>query len=109
MSRSVFEVTYSCGFQELKNRFEGILAQNGYHPYKYEGENVWKKGVGVATAMMYIKIDYNVGAAAIQGWIMVGLGSAEMLEQALDGVAGVIPKKACRKVIDRLIQAAESP
>ena len=108
MSRSVFQVSYSCGFQELKNRFESILQSNGYRPYEFEGEHVWKKGTGVATAMMYIKLEYNVGTAAIQGWIMVGLGSAEMLEQALDGVAGVIPKKACRKVIDRLIQAAES-
>ncbi len=106
MARSIYQVPYHCGFLELKRRLEEILMSNGYRTYQYEGENIWKKGTGALTAMMYIKVEYDQNMVAFQGWVMPGLGSAEIAEMALDGALGVIPKKACQKVIDQLIQAA---
>ncbi len=108
MARSIYQVSYRCGFAELRRRLEEVLTRNGYHPYRYEGENIWKKGTGAMTAMMYIKVDYDQTMVAFQGWVMPGLGSADIAEMGLDGTLGVIPKKACRKVIEQLIAAASA-
>lgn len=108
MARSIYQVSYRCGFPELRRRLEEVLMSSGYRPYLYEGENIWKKGTGAMTAMMYIKIEYDQTMVAFQGWVMPGLGSAEIAEMGLDGALGVIPKKACQKVIDQLIAAASA-
>ena len=106
MARSFYQVEYHTSYAELKDRLESVLTANGYHPYVYnKAENVWKKGTGALTAMMYIKIEYDVGKVTIQGWSCAGLGSVELNELALSGFVGAIPKKMCRGVIEQMIRA----
>ena len=105
MARSYYQIEYTTSYAELKNRLESVLVANNYHPYVYnKAENVWKKGTGMMTAMMFIKIEYDVGKVTIQGWNCAGLGSLEMNEMALSGFVGAIPKKMCRTDIEAMIR-----
>lgn len=82
-----------------------ILSQNGFKPNEYKGESVYKKGVGLATAMQYVKLEPTADSLYVQGWVVMGIGDIGINEMDLDGVVGALPKKSLKKVLDK-IQAA---
>lgn len=65
MPRTTIQVEYDLAHQEANKRIESILSARGFKPVDYNGESVWKKGVGALTAMQYVKIEYSLGGAAI--------------------------------------------
>lgn len=83
---------------------EGILVENGYEYINRKGELVWKKGTGMMTAMQYMKVVPLADALWVQGWVQVGMGDAGLSDMCLDGIAGSIPKKMVRNLIDKIGQ-----
>lgn len=56
MARSSFSIDYDCNFSQAQQKVESILVQHNFQPKQLKtGESVWKNGVGMATAMKFIK------------------------------------------------------
>lgn len=98
MSRSCFSFHYS-SFDRTKTIIESELVKNGYKYKNENGENIWKCGSGILTAMKYIKIEFSgKQEVKIYGWIRPIAAS----EQNLDGIVAAIPKKQVLKVIKKI-------
>lgn len=103
MARTVIEIRSSCPFSEAQRRVEGILTAKGFHPTTLKtGENVWKNGTGLMTAMKFIKPEYAEGLVTLSAWIQAGIGSVGGKEMDLTGVVGAVPKKQLMKVLEEL-------
>lgn len=110
MSRSMYRTTLNCPVEEANSRIENLLRNRNYHVEQRVNETVWKEGVGLATAMHYIKIQYpSDREIQVSGWIQAGIGSATLNEINLHGsVLGVIPKKQVKRVLADIFAAVSS-
>ncbi len=98
MSRSCFTFHYT-SFEETKKLIVAELTNSGYKNKSENGENVWKNGSGMMTAMKYIKIEFSQNQEVkIYGWIRAIASS----EQNLDGIFAALPKKQVLKVIKKI-------
>lgn len=84
---------------------ENVLRANGFKLKDYKGESVWKKGIGMMTAMQYVKVTPYGNGLGVQAWVQAGVGDIGLKEMCLDGVVAVVPKKMLLKVIDKMRQA----
>lgn len=110
MARSMYRTTLNCPPQEAFGRLVGYFRSRGYAPSDYRGEMIWKEGIGMLTAMHYIKISLLPGDVfQISGWVMSGLGKAAIpAEMNLSGALGVIPKKQVQSVISGMLPIISS-
>ncbi len=98
MSRSCFSFNYT-SFEKTKSAIETELTNDGYTNKNENGENVWKCGMGMLTAMKYIKIEFSGNQEVkIYGWIRPIAAS----EQSLEGIVGALPKKQVLKIIEKI-------
>ncbi len=74
--------------------FEAVLEGRGFHRTDYRGESIWKKGIGMMTAMQYVRLRVRGNLLGVSAWVMIGVGSADFCEMPLTGVVAVIPKKS---------------
>lgn len=103
MARSTFEIKCSCGYEQAKNQVESILRQRNFHLETLKtGETVWKCGIGLLTAMKFIKVDFGNQSITLSAWVQVGIGSTGGGEMALDGFTAAIPKKQLKKIIEEI-------
>lgn len=105
MPRTTIQVEYDLTHQEASKRIESILSMRGFKPIDYNGESVWKKGIGALTAMQYIKIEYSLGGAAISAWVQAGLGSIGGSEMDLTGFIAGMPKKMLLNLLEEIQHA----
>jgi hypothetical protein len=84
---------------------ERVLTGSGFHLKDYHGEQVYKKGTGLATAMQYVKVMTYQNYLWLQAWVQIGVGSAGFDDMSLDGVLGAMPKKFCQKVVNKIKSA----
>lgn len=102
MARTIIRVPFTADVDNTYNMVVSILQSNGYKEISYNGETVWKKGVGLLTAMQYIKIQFEENLLSVSGWVQAGLGSKGGSEMALNGVVAAVPKKSVMKVIEEI-------
>lgn len=103
MSRTIFDITYNCGFEEAQSKIESVLHSNGFHKKVLQtGENVWKNGTGLMTAMKFIKVEYSQNAITLSAWIQVGIGDTGGEEKDLTGFVAALPKKQLMKIIKEI-------
>lgn len=103
MSRSIFQLNYRKSIEETTKQIENFLIQSDFKKILYNGiEEVWKKGTGLATAMQYIKVEFDEGVLTISAWVQTGIGNFGGKEMNLDGFTAVIPKKSLKKTIENL-------
>ena len=106
MSRAIIEINFRKSKEETEKQIEYFLIQNDFKKILYNGiEEVWKKGTGLATAMQYIKPEFENGVLKISAWVQVGVGNFGGKEMNLDGFTAVIPKKSLKKTIEKLKEA----
>ena len=108
MARTCVVVPYSIPFPTVKSTIEQILTKEGFKLKDYNGELVYKKGTGFATAMQYLKVDYTESEIYIFGWIQMGLGSIGGKEHDLTGMMAKLPKSNLQKRIDLIAQTIRS-
>ena len=102
-TRTIVKESFSKNQEELEVAIMKILALDGFKPVEYKGEKCYKKGDGIWTAEEYIKTEFSSGEVTISGWIL-GYGK----EMALSGFMGFIPKKDCKKVIEKIIKVVKA-
>ncbi len=86
--------------EETQRKVSEFLRKKGYKSITEHGENVWKCGRGLLTAMKYIKIEFEKNNTMfVSGWVRVIGGN----EQDLSGTfVCVVPKKQVMKVLTEL-------
>lgn len=110
MARTIVEIPIQVETTVAAQMIGQIMQSNGFHFTDYRGaEQVWKKGVGVLTAMQYLRVDYSPQKVMLSAWIQPGLGKAGIGELDLSGVAAIVPKKALKKVVNQVTAAFGQP
>ncbi len=100
MARTIKSIEYKVNKEELITNINSILSSNEFKPFNYNGESVYKKGVGFWTAAKYIKIEFIENKVNISGWVK----NFGVSESNLEGFVGVIPKSTVTKVINDIIE-----
>ena len=109
MSRSMFDIHYKCGADAARKKTDSIFMSNGYKQKTLRsGEVVWKKGIGLLTAMKFAKVEYYEEKMIIYGWVSMGIGSVHVGEMNLEGAFGIIPKRSLKDVLDKVKNAFQS-
>lgn len=107
-----FETTFTINQPEEFVQFilNDFFAKEGFTLTDYNGERVWKKGVGMLTAPQFIKVDYQNGQVHLEAWmkyaILPGVYCGEM---GLTGFWGFAVKKVLRDRVDALIYLLQQP
>lgn len=102
MARTVFNVNYNCDFEKASNIISSILIQNGFKQIVCNGEEVWKKGTGIMTAMQFVKVEFDAGFVTLSAWVQAGLGNTGGSEMDLTGFVAAVPKKSLMKVLEKI-------
>ena len=87
-------------------QYNKILSSNGFKEITINtGENVWKKGTGMLTAMQFIKLEFSQKEFVIYAWVQMGLGDLGGSEMDLTGFVAAIPKKQLINIIEQIKKA----
>lgn len=79
--------------ERLFSDIHQYLLNEGYEYRNFEGENVYKKGKGLATAPTFVKIMADGNRIVIEAWIKTALLPGVYVgESGIDGFYGAIPK-----------------
>lgn len=105
--RSAMHVPCTIPVEQAYNTASQILRYNGYTPKGHVDGMIWKKGTGLATAMHYISITPLQDHLYVQGWVMMGIGDATLMEQPLTGFVAALPKSMTKKVITDIQRACQ--
>ena len=101
MARTKIVVQYDCEFEQVQNTINNILSSNGFREITINtGENVWKKGTGMLTAMQFSQKEF-----VIYAWVQMGLGDLGGSEMDLTGFVAAIPKKQLINIIEQIKKA----
>lgn len=103
MSRSVIKINYESDFQIVDQNVKRVLINAGYRETNKNNEIVWKKGIGMLTAMQYIKLEYDDNnILRVYGWVQTGIGTVGGKEQDLEGIYAVVPKQGVKNLMNRI-------
>ena len=82
-----------------------FFRKEGFELTDYQGERVWKKGMGLLTAPQFMKISYQAGHVHLEAWlkfaILPGVYCGEM---GLEGFFGFAVKEQLKSRVYTLIQ-----
>ena len=114
MPRTVKEFTLMQSPESLFAAMHQFLTSKGYKYCQFEGELVFKKGVGFWVAPRFIKVTFAPGCARLEGWIkMAALPGVYYGESDLEGFVGVAAKSPAKADLAQLeamvIQAGGYP
>lgn len=103
MSRYVNRIATTRSKEEIDALLVPILQREGFTYVKYEGEDVWKKGVGLMTAPQFFKYEYLGDSVGVQAWlkfaILPGVYAGEM---GLKGFWGIAIKKMLQARVNEM-------
>jgi len=102
MARTCRRVPYKASFKSVKDYVERFLSGEGFSQKDYQGEQVWKKGTGLMTAMEYIKVEFTENEVVLYAWVQAGIGNVGGKEMDLTGIVGSLPKKKLSTRLDQL-------
>jgi hypothetical protein len=81
----------------------GFMEREGFDQLNYEGELVWKKGMGILTAPQFIKTTVQGNQIGLEAWLKYPLLPGVYVgEMGITGVFGALPKKWLRDTVCKL-------
>ena len=108
MARTVMNIPFTGDFNEIKGKLEQTVSGEGFKQKDYHGEQVWKKGVGLLTAMKFIKFEYSENGVNVFAWVQAGIGSIGGKEMNLEGFVASLPKQQLKGTLQRVYDAAKA-
>lgn len=103
MARTTMKIAYHCSFDDAQSKVENTLYRAGFRKTTIKtGESVWKKGIGFATAMKFVKVDYSNSEIILSAWVQMGLGSVGGSEMDLTGFVGALPKRQLMNCLEKI-------
>jgi hypothetical protein len=100
MSRFAKDYKSKKSTAELQKTVDNFMAKEGFSPYSYKGETVWKKGAGLMVAPQFMKFTVADGSVHLEAWVKYALLPGVYVgEMGINGVMLVIPKNLLRTKI----------
>lgn len=110
MPRYIADYTLNKPDDFVKFVSEDFFAKTGFKLTQFEGEMVWKKGIGMLTAPQFIKFSYNQGVAHLEVWLKIAiLPGVYTGEMGLTGFYGWAIKSKLKKDVDTLMSYLNQP
>lgn len=98
MSRYVNDIKTSKSPEEVCMIAEDYLSGEGFKKVDYQGEEVWKKGTGLALGPQFLKLIPGEGKVHVEAWIKFAILPGVFLgEMDTEGFVGAAPKRKLRK------------
>lgn len=99
--RSIFDARTNLSAEQARSVVNSFMKKNKFKQKNYKGKQIFQKGVGFWTAARYIDVSYeDNGLVHISAWIKPFIIGSE---QNLDGVVGIIPKRALKALVEKLV------
>ena len=112
MSRHIVKFVSPLETQQVFDSFLQYWRNEGFEACVQDGEECMKKGVGLATAPQFVKINSINGVYVLQAWIKFPILPGIFLgEMDLDGFFGSIPKGMLKSRVNyffTLVQAQQT-
>ena len=103
MARYVQQFRTNFAPAQVSEFMNSFMRNEGFSYINYNGEYVWKKGVGLLTAPQYIKLSQTNNGYVIEAWIKVALLPGVYVgEMGIDGGFGAIPKKLLKDKVNAI-------
>ena len=104
MPRSVFRFTSPQPQQQVFDTFMSYFNSEGFAYHVEEGEQCLKKGVGVATAPQFVKINALDGVYTLEAWIKFAVvPGAYVHDMDLKGFTGALPKSQLKTRVNNFL------
>lgn len=108
--RTIFRLAIPQNAAALHQSIVQLLASEGYEQITYTKQNtaevVWCTGDGFFMPQRYIKLDYQPQELIVSAWICVNIITQR--EGPLEGIYGIVPKRATQKTVDKIARLAQS-
>ena len=79
------------------------MVNEGFEPITYKGQQVWKKGLGIATAPQYISIYYRENTIYLEAFIRFALFPGLYVgEMGINGFIGALPKSLLKGRVEAI-------
>ena len=109
MSRYTMSFVTPCPPQQVNDCFSSYLISEGFEIKTENGENYWKKGVGLLVAPQCIKLNYQNNVYIIEAWIKFALLPGVYVgEMGLDGFFGCIPKSMLKSKVEHILMMLQA-
>lgn len=93
MARYIKNYVLNGNLQQIQNEITAYLQNDGYKYIEYDGENVFKKGMGVFSAPTFFKFIYNGNCVRMETWMKYTIVPGVFVgELSVDGFVGVLVK-----------------
>lgn len=103
MSRYTNTIGTSLSAEEVAGVTSQYLRGEGFELSVIDGQQVWKKGMGLLTAPQMILVGIVPGSVRVEAWIKFALLPGVYVgEMGLDGFFGAIPKQALKGRVKEL-------
>lgn len=110
MSRYLNEIPVNVDPNVFTQGITQYMQMEGFALTTYNGQQVWKKGMGLLTAPQYMMILYSAGTVRIEAFIKFAILPGVYLgEMGTAGAFGLIPKKMLAervKTVENYIRTA---
>ena len=105
MSRYVNEVPFNGDNNALTGMITNFMTAEGFSLTNYNGQQIWKKGLGILAGPQYIAVLYGPNSVHIEAFIQFALFPGVYIgEMGTSGFFGAIPKQALASRVSRLEQ-----
>ena len=110
MSRSITRFTSPFAPNAVFNAFGQYMQSEGFEFIQQNGEQLWKKGVGLLTAPQYAKLSVaNDGSYVLEAWLKLAiLPGVYVGEMGTKGFFGAFPKQMLKARVDRTLAAMQA-
>ncbi|HEQ71015.1 MAG TPA: hypothetical protein ENN69_00870 [Spirochaetia bacterium] len=105
MARYINEIATKKSAEELNKLIADFMQREGFKNVQFNGETVWKKGMGIMTGPQFIKTTTGDGKLKLEAWIKFALLPGVYVgEMGLNGFFGFALKKVLKGRVQRLTQ-----
>ncbi len=93
MARYIKNFVLNGNLQQIQNEITAYLQNDGYKYIEYDGENVFKKGMGIFSAPTFFKFIYNGNCVRMETWMKYTIVPGVFVgELSVDGFVGAAVK-----------------
>lgn len=110
MARYIIRFSSPYEPQGIFNAFGEYMKNEGFEYREYKGEQVWKKGKGLATAPQFLKLGTaNDGTYVLEAWIKFALLPGVYVgEMGIKGFFAAVPKQLLKGRVDATLRAMKA-
>ena len=110
MSRTIIKFTSPFNTNAVFDAFGKFMYRENFEFVQKNGEQYWKKGVGLLTAPQFLKLSVNNdGSYVLEAWIKFAiLPGVYVGEMGTKVFVGALPKQLLKERVDKTLMAMQA-